>query len=57
MTDRTHRGGHTALAVNGLLGGAGSLYLVTGSGVTTTVVTALAVLLAVVLSRGSGRDR
>ncbi|MEJ2851996.1 MULTISPECIES: hypothetical protein [unclassified Saccharothrix] len=53
MTRRTRGSHHTALAINGFLGGAGSLYLLTRSPWATVAITALAVLLALVLTRTS----
>lgn len=52
---RRHERDHLATLISGYLTGAGSLYLVTGSGVVTAVVAALAVLLTVVVVRGRRR--
>lgn len=65
MTDRTgnrpaRRGRHgdgVGGAISSLLTGAGTLYLVTGSGLVTALVTALAVVLAGILMFGYGRSR
>lgn len=63
MTDETgeragtsrHRGDHVAVVVNGFLTGAGSLDLATGSITVTAIITTLAVVLAVMVTRGPGR--
>lgn len=47
---------HLATLISGYLTGAGSLYLVTGSGVVTAVVATLTVLLTVVVVRGRRRS-
>lgn len=49
---RRHERDHLTTVISGYLTGAGSLYLVTGSGVVTAAVATLTVLLTVVVVRG-----